>query len=136
MELWFAYRSFDLPLWNAPVHSVETLASYPYAVSIGEYLLYLYGVRILAAVLLSVFVCSLSALTKRYGTTWIITGIVTLLPAVLSKIGLPLFSHLDYTRFLQGTDVTLHGTRYMAFLAGVVILDGMTVCLAKRKWER
>lgn len=75
-------------------------------------------------------------ISKRYGTTWIITGIVTLLPAVLSKIGLPLFSHFDYTRFLQGTDVTLQGTRYMAFLAGVVILDGMTVCLAKRKWER
>ena len=136
VELLFAYRSFDLPLWNAPVHSVETLGSYPYDASIGEYLLCLYGVRIIAAVLLSVFVCSLSALMKRYGNTWIITGIVTLLPAVLSKIGLPLFSHLDYTRFLQGTDVMLHGPRYMAFLAGVVILDGMVVWLAKRKWER
>lgn len=45
--LWL-YISYDLPLWNAPIHSIEALGGLKQDMSIYQYLMCFYGIRIFA----------------------------------------------------------------------------------------
>lgn len=128
------YTSYDLPLPNAPIHSIEAFGSWKPDMTIAAYLLCLYVVRIFAGILFSVLVCTLSGILKKHISVVISTAILTLLPSLLSHIGLHIFAYFDFTNLMQASAVLLQGSQSIGFVLATQMLMILLLIIAERKW--
>lgn len=130
----WVYTSYDLPLPNAPIHSIEAFGSWKPDMTIAAYLLCLYVVRIFAGILFSVLVCALSGILKKHIAIIASTVILTLLPSLLSHIGLRVFAYFDFTKLMQASAVLLQGNQSIGFVLATVMLMLLLLIIAERKW--
>ena len=127
-------RSFDLPLWNAPIHSIEALGGLKQDISISQYLICFYVIRIISSVILGIMVCSLSGILKKHIAILTTTVMITLLPSLLSQIGLRMFEYFDFTSLMQASSVTLQGIHSTWFVTTVIVLVIFLLVCSARKW--
>lgn len=131
--LWL-YISYDLPLWNAPIHSIEALGGLKQDMSIYQYLMCFYAIRIIAGIIFGTLVCSLSGILKKHIAVLTTTVMITLLPSLLSKIGLRIFEYFDFTKLMQASSVMLQGIHSTWFVSTVTILVIILLVCSARKW--
>lgn len=131
--LWL-YISYDLPLWNAPIHSIEALGGLKQDMSIYQYLMCFYAIRIIAGIIFGTLVCSLSGILKKHIAVLTTTVMITLLPSLLSKIGLRIFEYFDFTKLMQASSVMLQGIHSTWFVSTVIILVIILLVCSARKW--
>lgn len=133
--LWL-YKSYDLPLWNAPIHSIEALGGLKKDMSIYQYLMYFYGIRILAGIIFSVFICSISEILKKHIAILTSTVLITLLPSLLSQVGLLIFNYFDFTKLMQASSLMLQGSHGKWFTLAAIIIDIILLIHSERTWEK
>ncbi len=130
----WVYTSYELPLPNAPIQSIEAFGNWKPDMTIAQYLLCLYVVRIFAGILFSVLVCALSGILKKHISVVTSTVLLTLLPSLLSRIGLRVFAYFDFTKLMQASAVLLQGSGSIGFVWAFVMLIILLLIFTKRKW--
>lgn len=87
---------------GAPLVCIEQYATFPSSITVGGYMAVYFGIRILAGILLALFITSLSCLIPSVKLNLPITMALTLLPMALTYLGLSICKYFDYTAFLDG----------------------------------
>ena len=104
-------RTYRLPAMEAPLWSIETYADYGGNMTLWQYFLLHTAVRLLAAEVLAVLTCAVSALSRRTIPIMTTVAALTLLPAVGSGLGLQFADKIDFLRLFEGRSVLLASMR-------------------------
>ena len=85
--------------------------------------------RLIAVIILTLFVCTLSHLIKRAFIAITVSGAVTLLPTAIGAVGVVGVQRLDYTRFISFTpmymDASVASYAVICFSIASVGIAGM-----------
>lgn len=104
-------RTYRLPAMEAPLWSIETYADYGGNMTLWQYFLLHTAIRLLAAEVLAVLTCAISALSRRTVPIMTTVAALTLLPAVGSGLGLQFADKIDFLRLFEGRSVLLASMR-------------------------
>jgi hypothetical protein len=99
VELIYITRTYPLDFAASPACSIPVFATVPADISLGEYLACTSGIRILAGVLLALFVTALSSFLKKPLAVIGTACAVTLLPAVAEYIGVDAAEKFNFLSF-------------------------------------
>ena len=99
--------NYDLPCAGSPLVSLQSFSAVRSSISISEYLVMFYCIRLAATILLCTFIIGISALIKKAIPTITIVLAVTLIPKMLVSLGLNVFQITDYTSFMAATPLVL-----------------------------
>lgn len=135
VDIFAILNSYALPLINAPLLSIEAFETFPYDITVAQYLIIFYAVRMLAAVLLACFILSLSAILHRHIAVMTTAAVVTLFPALLSYFGLAIFAQADFTALMRATPIFMQDGMPVYAVLAVVCGTVAAVCAGKL-WER
>lgn len=127
---------YELPCLSAPIISIPIFESFPHNLTIIQYLIFLYIFKLFASILFACFICSLSSLLKSPISTMSTTVIITMLPKILSMMGLPFLSHIDFTKFLCVTPIFIDSSHPLIFCTIIVSICIITITLSERAWTQ
>lgn len=116
--------NYELPCISSPIQSLESFDGFLPHISIGEYLVCFYLTKLAAAVILSSFVFILSSVIHRAVQVIIIASAVTVLPLLLSSIGISALSGVDFTGLMTATPMlrrNLYAFGYLAVCIGICV---------------
>ena len=99
IDLYYISGNYALDFGAYPACSLEAFANIPYEVTLNEYLALGVGIRILAGVLLALFVTAMSALIKKPLAIVGVSAAITLLPAVAEYIGVDAAEKLNFLSY-------------------------------------
>ena len=120
-------RSYELPMPEAPLQSIEIFSGIKPEMSIMVYTIFLLMYRIAAALSLSYLVFFLTVYVKKVIPT--LTGVVlaTLFPMFLTYFGFDFIKEIDFTRFLRGTPMFVSGNEMICLMVVyfIIILEGV-----------
>lgn len=133
IDMFLLCTAFDLPLFNAPLPSIEAFRFAPTSISIFDFYLFFIITRMLATTLLAMLFCSFSELFTNIYAALAISTAFSILPKLISSLGFDFFKKIDYTLFMQATPVILSNTVCM-FAAVVTIICVGLLLIAQRKW--
>lgn len=119
----------SLPL-SAPLCSVPSFAPVSGSMSFGGYLLLMYCVRLIAALLLCVFSLSVSALSANYPAAFGAALGVTLLPTLLYKAGLDGAGCASFGSFFGANEMLLFSAQKRLFSSGFGALAAFACAFA------
>lgn len=125
---------------GAPLVCIERYASCPSMLTVGGYMAVYFALRVLAGVLLALFVTSLACMIPSVKLNLPITAALTLLPMVLTYFGLSVCKYFDYTAFLDGDRLWLTSwergnvTLLAIFVAAAVAITVGLMTRAYRKF--
>ncbi len=100
MEMYHVQQTYPLVGFPAPVESLPFMKHLPFAVSIGQYCLLVYGIRLLWLLLLS-FLYVEAANWCRSQEIGILLCSITLLPSILDLMGMELVSPFSITKLIH-----------------------------------
>lgn len=133
---WFAVlRVYELPAYHAPIWSIEAFSEMEYTITIGQFAVLSHCVRILAYVVLAMLTTALSLLLRKSVSAILSVTVLTLLPRILSTLGMSVLKWMDYVDFIEATPVLLSNSENVAFTIAVVISSIGMMWLAKRAWS-
>lgn len=108
-EYLIIFKNYDMPSASAPLLSIEqfgNISTGPFSgMSVIQYLFMMSLVRVVAALLLAVFITGLSELIRRVVPILSVTVAVALLPALLNYFGLTTADKVNYLNFFGGTQI-------------------------------
>ena len=102
---YFAY--FDLPALSAPLYSLASYQAVTSTITVGQYLIFVTVLRIVAPFLLGLLVAGLSGCLHSARITLLASGAITLLPLALYFCGIDFMRYLDFTKLLSGNALWL-----------------------------
>jgi hypothetical protein len=86
---------------------LKTFADINSGITVAEYLMIFFILRVASAVLLSLAICGMSELLRRNIPVMSVIVAFTLFPALLAYFGLELFRYADFTTLLAVTPLVL-----------------------------
>ena len=128
------FAVYHMPLWGAPAASVDSITGTEDG-TILHLLLTVYGLRVLACVLLALLLAAFSCLMKKSIPAMIATAVLTLVPALLVGVGVTAFSRMDYISFMRVTEMLLRGELWNYLAVAGIVCAGTLAC-AERRWRR
>ena len=126
LEAGIILGNYDTPAGNAPLLSIERFGATASGLTIVEYVIIMYILRMIAAVLLVLFICALSQITKRELNTMSITAAAALLPALVAYFGLPVAGKINFLDLFSATPLFVAGQVLPFVLVTVLIV---TLCI-------
>lgn len=132
-DLLYTVSNYELPLYDAPVLSIEKLYGAP-NVSILQFAVIFYVTKIASAVLFSLFVAAVSELARKYTVIMTVTVSATLLPFLLSKFDAFVPEWIDFTRFMNALPVLTSDEGYLNIALFTAATLGV-FCFAKKRWR-
>lgn len=126
--------SYDLPLLNAPIASIESFESIKINMTVWQYLIVFYCVKIFASIILGVLICSLSEILKKYVMILSAAITLTLLPSMLDYFGASIFSAVDYVSFMRVTPMLLQSYMIVFFAGLCLAISVLLMGYVKRSW--
>ena len=130
------YLFYELPLMKAPIVSISIFEEFSPNLTVIQYIIILYIFKLFASVLFSCFICSLSSILKSPIATMSTTVIITMLPRILSNMGLTFLSNIDFTNLLCGTPLFINTTHPIIFCVIAVSICIITMNLSERMWTQ
>lgn len=135
IDLYGVGHSYDLPLMNAPIASLQAFKDYSPDITILRYAIYFYCIRIIAVALLSVMVCALSEIFRKYLSVLTVTVSITLFPAFMSYFGVAAFKKADFTSLMRATPMLIDGTA-LKYLLILILICITIVYRTERTWDK
>ena len=136
VDILLIIKSFDLPMMSAPLYSIEKFAGFEVNMTIFQYALFCFLIRLFAAVSLAIFTCSLSAVLINQLAAIAIIAVITLLPALLSYFGLTAFSLMDFTSMMRATPILLKNTAGNIYICIDMFLCALGITYSDRVWNK
>lgn len=129
---------YRLEGFTAPLVCIENYASFAPWITVGDYIMLCFIIRILAGILLATVITGLSALLPQVKFTLPIAVGITLLPHALTSLGLQQADLFDYTHFFDANRFMLKltengGWLYILLPIAYLILSVALFLAAKRK---
>lgn len=115
---------YPVSLAQAPMQSLSMFGQLTWPLQLWQYLLLMYLIRILAAVLLGLMVCSLSAVCRKTLLVLLFGSLCFLIPSLILSLDSIGFSEASYAAFLNVTALCTAGTG--AFLLAVLSWTAVT----------
>mgnify|MGYP004603142713 CR=1 FL=1 len=134
-DIIFVTQRFSLPEISAPIWSIEAFENIHSNITIGQYIVRFFAVKILANLLLAIVLCSLSAILKKSIVVISAAVSLTLIPTALVSLGMKLFSVVDYTSIMRATPILIQNSAGM-YISILTIISITAVTYAERKWMK
>lgn len=128
-------NAYELPMLNAPLWSIEAFENFAVDITILQYLVCLYSVRLLASALLTHMICSLSAILRKSISVMTVAVALTLFPALLEYFGLSVFAKADFTALMRATPMLLQDNILVVYSTVVLAVCILTAVRAEREWN-
>lgn len=125
--------TFDLPLFTAPICSIESFSSITVNISIIEFYLLFLATKILSVIFLAVILCSLSELFTNLYVALTVTVAFSILPNILVSFGVSILYASDFLLFMQATPLILNNTVILYSFVMFMICTALLL-FSKRKW--
>ena len=135
MEFLFVRHFYALSLMNAPLASIEAFHGCSFGGTIMQYLLIFWGVRLLATILFTVSVCSLSAILKKLISVLSSAAILTLLPSLLRYFGVYFLERANFVAYMKATPMLLSGG-ILWFSAAAALFCLLLTIRSERIWNQ
>lgn len=123
------FKNYYMPLSGASVLSIQSFRETKWNISLTQYMFLMASARLIAVIILTLFVCTLSHLIKRAFIAITVSGAVTLLPTAIGAVGVVGVQRLDYTRFISFTpmymDASVASYAVICFSIASVGIAGM-----------
>lgn len=136
VDILWAIHSYDLPLLQAPLMSIEAFRDIKMNITIFQYLFLFYGIRLLSTIILTIFICILSELLRKTLSVTLTVTVATLLPSIIGNFGVELFQKFDYTAYMCATPmlVDIKLAIINTIIWGIVCIIG--ICWTWKTWNR
>ncbi len=112
VEFLIILKNYDTPGLSAPILSIEQFGDISAGAAAGmtvmEYIILMYSLRILAALLLALTVTGLSEILRKHLPVMSVTVAFTLFPALINYFGLTAADKVNYLNFSGGTQLFLN----------------------------
>ncbi len=129
------YNSYEMPLMMAPIQSIELMSDFALNITIGQYIGMFMAVKILACILFTVVLCSLSALLCKPVLTIMTASISAFLPMLLSWFGMEILSRIDFTSFARATPLLLQNQAALVYVSLYLIICAVLLLGVRKKWN-
>ncbi|MBQ9716850.1 MAG: hypothetical protein IJV76_02565, partial [Clostridia bacterium] len=113
---------YDLPAMNAPLVSMQMFADVTGDITVVQYFVVFFVMRVAGALLMAMLVCALSELLARYIPVLGTAVILTLLPALCAYFGLAAAEHVNFLNLMAGTPLFLRSAEMALFGNGYAML--------------
>ncbi len=115
-------NGYDLPAMNAPLLSMQMFRDVTGSITVAQYAVLFFAMRIAAALIMAMLVCALSELLARYIPVLGTAVILTLLPAMCAYFGLKAAEKVSFLNLLAGTPLFLQSAQAELFGSGYAML--------------
>lgn len=130
------YHSYEIPMITAPVQSIGFMGVFAPNITIGQYIGVFFAVKILACLLFTVFLCSLSALLRKPIPVILMPSAAAFLPALLSRFEVEVLSRIDFTALARATPLLLQNQTSLLYIAMCMTICIILVVCVKKKWNQ
>ena len=116
--------SIDRSVWSAPLCSLQSYSQVDGGITIGQYVLVLYCLRMLALILTAVFMISVSVLAENLLLSVGVCVFFTMIPSVIARLGLESMKIFDFSAWFGANEYfyTSAATNLFGNDFGVLIL--------------
>lgn len=124
MELYALISNFSIQTWNVPVQNLSMMARFPILCAIKEWLVILYGYRLLVLCCGAVLVLLVLRFVKRVGIAYIAGCGIMLIPSLLyAYVGIELLRPLAYITSVEAVPLLtrVNGAITQFLLCGVTL---------------
>lgn len=130
MEVYVLISNFSIRTWNVPVQSLSMMARFPILCSIKEWLVILYGYRLLVLCCGAVLMLLVSSFFKRVETACIAGCGIMLIPSLLyAYVGIELFWPLAYITSVEAVPLLsrVNGaiTQFLLWGVSLTVIAGL-----------
>ncbi len=129
-------QKYNLPEANSPIKSIEDFENIKINMTLGNYVICYYIVKLLSVVLLASMISSLSAIIKINSIILTLTVGYTLLPTIISSEEFSYLQNITYTAFMCATPILISNTEGIIFTFINLLLSIHLMLIAKRSWNR
>lgn len=129
MEVYNIRKTYSLDGLDAPVHSLPFMADVPFDITIWQYCLIVYVVRLAGMFLVSVVYCEISVWLKNQEIS-ILSGSLLLIPSVLYLMGVEAFKFFSVTKVIHVSHFLRQGISGIGKLAVIFIAILFMVALS------
>lgn len=130
------YNKYGLASFNAPIQSLKLFVNVSSNVSILEYLILMYAVRLILLIS-SVMVIMLISSYTSYMASILLSGFITLMPSLLSLVGVKIFDYISLSRLSEMNEIVINSGSFTVIILSAVIsmvLGALSLFLSHRKW--
>lgn len=113
---------YDLPSLDAPLVSIQMFSKMSGGITIAQYFVLFFIVRIVGAIILAMLVCSLSELLARYIPVLGVVVGLTLLPALCGYFGFAIAEKINFLNILAATPLFIQSAELAWFENGYSML--------------
>jgi len=136
VDLMYIFRSYDMPLASAPIYSLQTMKSFPFTVTIFQYCVIMYIIRLLILIIFILCLCSLSQLLKRQIIILTVIVVTTITPELLVYFGLLKFDMFNFVSLMKVTPIFLSDIPIVFYIALSILLGSILTYRAERTWTK
>ena len=140
IDIIYVSKQYPLDIATCHARSLTAFASVPSDVTLGEYLAFSAGIRILAGISLALFVTALSSFLKKPLAVIGTACAITLLPAVAEYVGVDAAEKFNFLSFYGAgkllTASFADGGMKIAFVASIAIIIavGILTAISALRW--
>lgn len=141
IDFLYIIYNYDLPSMNAPLLSIQTFTDIDSDITIIQYLILFWSLRIIGSLLFTWIICGVSELLRKNLSVMGTIVAFTLLPALFVCLGLEIFKYVDFTRLFSATKLVLlsasGNTDYGFLVVYITVTTAITILLglrAKKTW--
>ncbi len=113
---------YDLPAVTAPLVSIQLFADVTGSITVVQYFVVFFVMRMAGALIMAMLVCALSELLAQYIPVLGTAVILTLLPALCAYFGLAVAEKVNFLNLLAGTPLFLQSAEAVLFGNGYAML--------------
>lgn len=136
VDLTLILCSYDMPLISAPVYSLQTMKSFPFTVTIFQYCIIMYAIRLLILIIFILCICSLSQLLKRQIIILTVIVVATIIPELLVYFGLLKLDMFNFVSLMKVTPIFLSDIPIVFYIALSILLSSLLTYRAERTWTK
>ena len=136
IDLIFIFRSYDMPLTSAPIYSLQTMKNFPFTVTIFQYCVIMYIIRLLILIIFILCICSLSQLLKRQIIILTVIVVTTIIPELLVYFGLLKLDMFNFVSLMKVTPIFLSDIPLVFYISLSILLGSILTYRAERTWTK
>lgn len=143
MELYALISNFFIQTWNVPIQNLSMMTQFPILCSIKEWLVILYGYRLLVLFCGAILVLLVSNCVKRVEIAYIAGCGIMLIPSLLyAYVGIEVFRPLAYIMSVEAVPLLVHAngaiTQFVLWGVTLTIIAGLAIgwlCISANKYR-
>ncbi len=128
--------AYKLPQINAPIWSIEIFSDIEYNINIWQFAVLSAFVKLHAYMVLAILTTSFSLISQKSSSTIIYITMLTLIPRILSTLGISALNRIDYVDVMEATPILLRSIEGAAFSIIVIISSLYGIFETKRMWSK